>query len=580
MSHFIRVAAIVAALVTGGVGVARADLFELTWGSEGYFRTRTVYLTNLARVPPGGRLSFGGNHPVTGESLSPLPEIKRTSYIVSRLRLMPTLNFEKIASLKMQIDAVDDVLWGDNNGLSSAPLLATETSSQPFLGGAVEDSVKIPRAWIEFQVPVGVMRVGRMPSHWGMGLLANGGGTGNWDPMAPESEPRKYTDYFFKNDFGDAHFGSTADRILFLTKPITIGKTIAGRQDVDSNFIVGYAFDKISEAPFLPAEPAQRTFRPFGQQGFISRGRSDDVNEHVFLAVYANTDWDRVRYTDQLIVGTYHVVRTQKDSSTFPSDPKLGDPNENCSANDGEFVACKDTGATVWIGDIWWKIRYGPWYTEGEGILIKGTAFGGIPFPAKNQRKKADISGGVARFGYLTDVWDALVEVGHASGDDRLEDETFKQRALHPDYNVDLILFEEILREASARTFGPPFYSEENPEGATGLMSNGGVINANYAQLKGRYRPGIAGLQLVGQVNFAWMDTKPVTGTAIFPYADELDSSYLGTEVDVAAKTSWGGDHLDFSLEAGYLRFGDALKLMFPNGDSSFTVQSRMAFVW
>jgi hypothetical protein len=572
MKTCIAIAACAAGLLALA-GEARADLFELKWASEGYFRTRTVYLTNLAAAPG----QFGGSHPETGETLSPLPEIRNTSYISSRLRVMPTLSFENLASLKFQIDALDDVLWGDNNGIASAPLLATETSNQNFLGGEVEDSVQIPRAWIEFQVPVGLMRVGRQPSHWGLGLLANGGGTGNWDLTAPETEQRKHMDYFFDNDFGDKHFGSTADRILFITKPISIAKTVMKSKDIASNFIIGYAYDKISEAPFLPAESAQRTFRPFGQQGFISRGKSDDVNEHVFLAIYNNADWDQVRYTDELRVGTYQVLRTARQSSTNPS----GNTDMNCSANDPPaFEDCDDDGSLVWIGDIWYKVRYGPYYAEGEGYIIKGHTFGGIPFPAKNRVKTADITGGVARFGYLTDMWDALLEVGHASGDDRLEDESFKQRSLHPDYNVSLILFEEILREASARTFGPPFYSDENPEGAKGLMSNGGVINANYGALKGRYRPGIAGLTLIGQALFAWVDEKPVTGTAIFPYADELDGTFMGTEIDVAAKTSWAGDHIDFSLEAGYLIYGAVLKKMFPNADSSFSVQSRIAFVW
>lgn len=574
MRKCIVIAALAAGLLAGTADTGRADMFELKWASEGYFRTRTVLLTNLAAQPRTTTI-----HPANGQTVV-MPEIRNTSYITSRLRLMPTLRFEKLASVHFQIDAVNDVLWGDNNRLSSAPLLATETSNQPYLGGEVGDSVEIPRAWIEFQIPVGLMRVGRMPSHWGMGLLANGGGTGNWDPLAPETEQRKYIDYFFANDFGDKHFGSTADRILFITKPLAIYKTITKKKDLTSNFIMGYAYDKITEAPLLADEPFERTFRPFGQQGFISRGRSDDVTEHVLLAVYANSDWDQVRYTDQLIFGTYQVIRTARETSTNPSDPDLGDPTANCSANDTGFVACEDTGALIWIGDIWWKVRYGPYYTEGEAVVIKGTTFGGIPFPGPNQRKKADIAGGVARFGYLTDMWDALLEVGHASGDDRLEDEKFKQRALHPDYNVGLILFEEILREASARTFGPPFFSNENPEGAKGLMSNGGVINSNYGLLKGRYRPGVAGLTLIGQVLFAWLDEKPVTGASIFPYEDQLDGSYLGTEIDVAAKTSWSGDHVDFSLEAGYLQFGEVLQKMFPNASHSFTLQSRIAFVW
>ena len=47
------IAALAAGLFTLGLGVgeARADLFELKWATEGYFRTRTVLLTNLAAQP-------------------------------------------------------------------------------------------------------------------------------------------------------------------------------------------------------------------------------------------------------------------------------------------------------------------------------------------------------------------------------------------------------------------------------------------------------------------------------------------------------------------------------------------------
>jgi hypothetical protein len=161
-----------------------------------------------------------------------------------------------------------------------------------------------------------------------------------------------------------------------------------------------------------------------------------------------------------------------------------------------------------------------------------------------------------------------------------LEDENFKQRALHPDFNVGLILLEDILRELSARTYGIPFFSAGAPDGARGLMSNGGVINARYLQPKGRFRPGIGGLEIVGAVLFAWVDELSTTGTSMYGYADELDSSYLGTEFDLAIKNRFMNDHMDFSLETGYLRFGSALKSAYPNASSSFTLQTRIAFIW
>lgn len=574
--------AIAATFITLTPNQAQAQVMELQWATEGYFRSRAVTLTNLA--PEDRTLT---TYPINGEQLV-IPEIRHTSYITNRLRIMPTIAFgskgdgPKLARLKMQIDALDDVLWGDNNGIASAPLFATDASNQHFLGGEVKDSVKIPRAWLEFNIPVGVMRVGRMASHWGLGILANGGGTANYDPLqiTPPEVPvgypqRKFIDYFFDDDFGDNHFGSTTDRVLFITKPLAIYKTITKAKDKTSNFIMGYAYDKLSEAPYLPYEPFERRFRPFGQQGFISRGSSDDANEHVVLAVYNNPFWNQVRHTDQLRIGVYGVMRTQKEGSTQPSEL---DPNEFCGLFEGEAVPCVDTGSRVYIADLWWRFRRGPLYSEGEIVKIFGKTFGGVPFPSRNQKKKANITGGVVRFGYMTDVYEGILEVGHASGDNILEDEEFKQRALHPDYNVGLILFEETLRELSARTYGVPFFSEENPEGAKGFMSNGGVINANYIHPKVRWHTGFGGITVIGAVLAAWADTLADTGTAMY-YADETDSKYLGTEVDLAVKFSFAGNML-FSLETGYLRFGKALKSALPNADSSFTLQSRVAFMW
>lgn len=575
----------VATAFAAAAPAAHADLFELKWAAEGYYRTRAVYLTNLA---PRDR--FTSIDASSGEEFV-VPEIRRTSYLTHRLRLSPRVSFADLATLHMQIDAIDDVLWGDNNAISSAPLFATEASNQGFLGGRgdnflqTQGQIKLNKAWVEFKVPVGAMRVGRMPSHWGLGLLANGGGSFNVDPdpERPKGIPqRKHIDNYFDDDFGDNHFGSVADRILFLTKPLTIYKTATGAKDVSSKLVIGYAYDKISEAPFLAAEPFERSFRPFGQQGFISRGANDDVTEHVAFAVWNDPYWEPggpyARFTDELRVGGYSVIRTAEEGSTEPSGI---DPNGNCFF-EGEQIDCVDDGSFIYILDFWYKVRYGPFYSEGELLRIAGTTFGGVPFPATNEKKKANITGGVLRFGYFgadpagADLYNGILEVGHASGDNILEDDDFKQRALHPDFNVGLILYEEILRELSARTYGIPFLSDENPDGATGFFSRGGVINSNYIFLKGGYNLPIPGLVLAGGLLFAWVDTLAETGTAMFV---EGDGSYLGTEIDIALKAEFSGK-MHFSLETGYLEYGSALKSALPNASRSFTLQSRLAFVF
>jgi hypothetical protein len=562
-----------AALVAAAVVVpspAHADVTELKWATEGYFRTRTYLTTNLA---PQDRTTLTLSN---GEQLV-MPDIRRTSYIVSRFRLMPSVSYGKIAKLQMQLDGMDDVLWGDNNGLSSAPLFATETTNQGFLGDDQVASIQLKRVWAEFNVPVGLMRVGRMPSHWGMGLLANGGGTGHIDPTTPVGEPRrKVLDHFFPDDFGDKHFGSTADRILFVTRPLTVYRTIAKKGVAAHPLIVGYGYGKLSEAPFLPFEPPERTFRPYGQQGFISRGGSDDVNEHVLIALWNEPEWG-TRYTDELRAGSYVVFRTAREGSTNPSEI---DPTMTCGTFEGQPVPCRDTGSLVAIFDAWWRVRFGNIFTEGEAYHIQGTTFGGVPFPSRNEKKKASIQGGVARVAWLTDRWDAMLEVGHASGDDDLGDEKFTQRGLHPDFNVGLVLFEETLRELSARTYGPPFISVENPDGARGFFSNGGVINANYIFPKAKLRVPALALEAYGGVLLAWVDTLATNGVAMF-YADETGGSkFLGTEVDVGVRTSFAGGHMRFALESGYLRFGKALKSKLTNADGSFTLQSSISFLW
>ena len=559
-------------------GVAAADM-ELKWAAEGYYRTRGVFLTNLAAAD-----SVSLPYPVNSEDFT-IPEIRRTSYLYHSLRLMPKVSYGDVVALRAQVDGFRDTLWGDNNGLFAAPLFAIDGSNQGIYGtdqnryfGQQENlSMALSRAWLEFKVPIGQMRVGRMPSHWGMGLLSNGGGTGNIDPTTPEGKPaRRAFDYFFDDDFGDNHFGSTADRILFITKPITVYKAIAGFSNTDSKLVVGYAYDKISEAPYLFNEPFERRFRPFGQQGFISRGDDDDVNEHVALALWNDPDLNILSDKDELRAGVYAVLRDANESST---EPTLLDPSANCGEFEGAIQPCVDTGSKIYIFDVWYRLRLGPYYTEAEALTIRGKSFGGIPFPSASRKRKAAINSGVFRAGYLTDMWDGVFEVGHASGDDRLEDETFKQRPMHADYNVGLILYEEVLRELSSRAYGPPFFSEANPNGAVGFFSNGGVINSTYVHPKGRFRLPVgqgSELELVGALLLAWVD-ELADGVGMF---GPDDGTFLGTEVDVAVKAHFHDKKMIFSLESGMLFFGEALKSVYPNANNSFTLQSRVAFVF
>jgi hypothetical protein len=588
-------AAALAAVLCAG-GAARADLLELRWATAGVYRSRAVALTNLARQDRQTLV-----YAPTGETIV-IPEIRRTSYIAHHLRLVPELRVGDRARLTLQIDALDDVLWGDNNGLAAAPLVAVDGSNQGFLGGGESPSIEVERAWLELGGAALVLRVGRMPSHWGLGLLENGGGSAYIDERSrrpPEVAARRSADSFLDDDFGDNHFGSTADRALLVVRPVAAMQALRGRQDRSTAFSLGYGYGVVSEAPLLAGEPFERRFRPFGQQGFLSRGKRDDLDEHLFFAEWDNPYWQPggwlARDSDELRFGVRAALRRGEEGSTAPS---ALDPAAPCGLFEGESLPCRDDGTHVWTADLWLRLRYGPFQLEGEGLRASGTTFGGLPFPVTNRKKKLAGTGGAVRLGFVSrdpatdplrqlvgiepferDLWEIEVEAGHSSGDRDPGDGTVRQRALHPDFNVGLILFEEILRELTARAYGPPLATPDRPNGAVEMFSQGGVVNANYLFPKLRYHLPFGESRLVVGFLMAWVDTLAEPGSGGLFAADRTNSSYLGSELDGALKVMFH-EHVELSIESGYLWYGDALRSVLPNASSSFTLQSRLAFVW
>src|SRR5262249_42499569 len=96
-----------------------------------------------------------------------------------RLRLEPVFNVYEDIKIKMQWDILDNLVLGSTpdgfpvNPIS--PLLAfSQSQISPSDGrNALIDSIRVKRVWAEVGTPLGQIRFGRMPSHFGMGLLAN-----------------------------------------------------------------------------------------------------------------------------------------------------------------------------------------------------------------------------------------------------------------------------------------------------------------------------------------------------------------------------------------------------------------------
>ena len=193
---------------------------------DGYFRVRTEwdkefwlgFNQNLAGGAPWPQpLSCGASPSLTNH-----PCDSSVGGVDMRLRLEPTIHLSEGSSIHIQADALDNVLFGSNpadlnlggiytgvangtTGASNQPPLAAFGDNQQAIQGqnTLTPSLVIKRAWAEVALPFGVLKVGRQPNQWGMGVWKNAGG---YDPITGT--------YDYQADYGDS-----VDRVSF-TAPI------------------------------------------------------------------------------------------------------------------------------------------------------------------------------------------------------------------------------------------------------------------------------------------------------------------------------------------------------------------------
>src|SRR5260370_23294578 len=167
---------------------------------------------------------------------------------------------------------------GGAEGMSVAELSRSQQGREAGQN-AVFSSIRAKRGWAEVRTPFGELRFGRMPSHWGTGMLVNNG------------------------DCLDCDYGANADRVMFATK-------------LWGHFIA-FMWDWVATGPTTQIVGPQQ-----GQGGFYNADTLDDVAQYA-LAVGRMDKPDEL--TDKLergqVVfnyGGYFVYRSQDWSSKNP----------------------------------------------------------------------------------------------------------------------------------------------------------------------------------------------------------------------------------------------------------------------
>lgn len=297
---------------------------------DGYFRVRPelFHRFDLNRAPdPSGYSIF---------PRSPASERERTVAGVNmRFRFEPTFNISEEVRIRLQIDALDNALFGSSPDYQfmrnpayarDAFSLFSQSQNPPQFGlNSIADSIAVKRIYGEVSTPVGILRFGRMGSHWGLGMLHNDGNG-------------------IDDDLGD-----TVDRLSFVAEPF-------------SGFFVTPMLDFNAEGP---------TNTNGGGQIFDA-SNGDDA--HSFLIALARRDTDtqaKAKLDSGSFVfnyGAHFTYRVQNYEATnfFLSNQPV-DMNRPASV-----TGYVPRFARLYIPDIWVKFERKNFRIELEAAAILG----------------------------------------------------------------------------------------------------------------------------------------------------------------------------------------------------------------
>ena len=308
--------------------------------------------------------------------------------------------------------------------------------------------------YVEWLTPVGLLRVGQQPSHWGMGIVANDG-----------DHPSL---------FGDYRYGNIVEQVLFATKPL-------GEK---SPFVVA-----LGGQPRLPGQrrhPRER--RP--RRGRASSPRSTSKGP-TCSASTASTGTRRTtrspsRSTSRTPTRSTSASSTSRGTSRGPS-PCRTRRRTSSAASRRRPSSGRRTSERTHLP----ALRAGRGRTSSptaarrrSGVVLAGHASERAA-PAKRRDSGPTSTADVV----------AQVEVGYASGDANPDDDTEKRFVFDPNHKVGLLLFDEVMRWQTARA-RPPRRTRNLAErlapaarASNLLPSNGGVFGAQYIYPTAIYRP-------------------------------------------------------------------------------------------
>lgn len=464
------------------VGAAPSMVYSEEWWSHtrpvlelhGYFRTRGELLHNFflgRRDDPGtapylypqpldnsySTLTNNGSRSVNlcgnadGNGKYEQCADKSQASANMRLRLNPELHISDNLRVMAQIDALDNLVLGSTpdsyatggalkGNANARDSIESQSQGAPTAGvNGTRNSIDVKRAWAEYLTPVGQLRFGRMPFHWGLGMLYNAG------------------------DGVDQDYQTNVDRIQF----------VSGIRSLDLYF--GGSWDFVSTGP-----TDANAYSVYGGQPVNTSNRANVGQWQLFAARRTNPEVQRLSLSRGDIVingGALGTLRTQELDLPTGKTVDITTANFNYERRGATLVT-----PDLWVQFLWRKLRI-----EAEAAMVVGSV--DQTSVSTDPKNKVDVlmAGGAleADFRAIDDKLRIAFGTGYSSGDpgvltlnpgnNRLTHGQGKisMFRFNPAYNVDLILHRRILQRVQGTYYFRPSVDYDFIRNPTGQKFGG-----------------------------------------------------------------------------------------------------------
>ncbi len=337
-----------------------------------------------------------------------------------RLRVNPTINVSETVRIKSTLDIFDNLVLG------STPSAWGHGPS--FLSGSQngQSAISVKRAWAEASFAIGDVRFGRVPFHWGLGILHNSGDDIN-------------------NDFGDQ-----VDGIFFSTR--------LGDHFLTPGYSIAYT-GPLGRAPWIfSTTQGQQNYLPNEPGVRVPIDTSSMTHVLSLSLLKRDSDFLTAKKTEEgraiFNYGAFAAYRHQT------LDIENHQPNDDLLALSTKIVKKEGNVGEL---SLWSELSYDTFHLEMEGAGVFGK------YAGSDNKNTWLLRGGLAlesRYGFLNDRLQIGLDGGFASGQqgegfglrDASKNKSNYQTnfQFNPAYNVDLLLHKEVLGGVSGTAYFKP----------------------------------------------------------------------------------------------------------------------------